>query len=165
MVLAAWIARATAALADDRPASSAIKPDYKVAIWYDRGRPLDTFKYQVYDLRKGQYTQAVEDWLELMQTRYPGYEVRIRDVVLAREKGATESLRVGSVIHRELLAAAALEGVFLGEPLRLRPSRPMLPTTPRPLGRPVLPGTGGSIDLNPPRPSFPVPVPYPRPHP
>ena len=156
--------------AGDPPAPAAVQADFRVVVWYRRDRPLDTFRYQAYDLRKGEYSRAVDDWLVLLKTRYPAYEVHIRDVVLAREKGATEALRLGSVIHRELLAAAAMEGIFLGEPLpRLASPRPgfTLPAAPRLPGASAFPtiGSSGAVDLNPPRPSFPVPVPYPRPHP
>lgn len=154
------------ALASDDPPGRG--PDYKVAVWYRRDRPLETFKYQAYDLRRGEYTRAVDDWLALLKAHYPAYEVHVRDVVLAREKGDTDRLRLGSAIHRELLAAAAAEGVFLGAPIpRVQAPRPALPATPSLLGRPTLPGIGssGRVDLSPPRPSFPVPMPYPRPHP
>ena len=49
-----------------------------------------------------------------MRTKYTAYDVTIREVDLAREQGETESLKVGSVIKRELMAAAALEGVVIG---------------------------------------------------
>ncbi|MGC8644080.1 MAG: hypothetical protein ACP5XB_29825 [Isosphaeraceae bacterium] len=141
--------------------------DLKVAIWYRRDRPLDTFKYQVYDLRKGEYTAAVEEWLALMQSKYTTYVVAIRDVDLAHEKGETEKLKVGSVVKRDLLAAAAIEGVFLGEPARPVPPRAGLPPRSELPGQAARfhPGSSGPINLNPPRPSFPVPMPYPRPHP
>jgi hypothetical protein len=146
--------------------------EFKVIVWFRRDRPLETFKYQSYDLRKGEYTDGVAAWLELMRTKYPTYEVIVRDVSLSQEKGATESLKVGSVIKRELLAAAALEGVFIGEPVprgfarppRLRPGPietfDMLRRAP-----PIRPGQPGSMNLNPPGASFPFPVPYPKPHP
>ena len=41
--------------------------------------------------------------------------------MLDRVRGATEKLKVGSVIHRELLIAAAQSGVVLGAPLRIGP--------------------------------------------
>lgn len=167
-ILLALLVAITAGSAISRGAPPVQSIDYKVAIWYRRDRPLETFRYQAYDLRKGEYTRAVDDWLVLLRTRYPEYEVHVLDVVLAREKGATERLRLGSAIHRELLAAAAAEGVFLGAPIpRVQAPRPALPGTPSLLGRPTLPGLGstGTVDFSPPRPSFPVPVPYPRPHP
>ena len=50
----------------------------------------------------------MDDWLALLRSRYTTYVVIVRDVDLAREKGASEQLKVGSVIKRDLLAAAAL---------------------------------------------------------
>jgi hypothetical protein len=107
-----------------------------------------------------------------MRSKYRTYDVITREVDLSREQGATEPLKVGAVIKRELLAAAALEGVFLGEPGLAVSSRPQgpqpgrrasagLPSGPTPLRR----SAPGAMDLGPPAPSFPVPVPYPRPHP
>jgi len=155
-----------------RPAAASGQTDFKVVVWYRRDRPLDTFKYQIYDVRKGQYTPAVDAWLQLLRTRYPAYDVSIREVDLTRAQGATESLKVGSVIKRELLAAAALEGIVIGDGLPGLQVRSVAPRTGLPaargtIGRPALPGSSlrGSNDLNPPGPSFPVPVPYPRPHP
>ncbi|MGZ3415554.1 MAG: hypothetical protein ACXVAT_17180, partial [Isosphaeraceae bacterium] len=77
-------------------AGAAGHTDFKVVVWYRRDRPLDTFKYQVYDVRKGQYTPAVDAWIQLLRTKYPAYDVTIREVDLAREQGETESLKVGS---------------------------------------------------------------------
>ncbi len=155
-----------------RPAATPGHTDFKVVLWYHRDRPLDTFKYQVYDVRKGQYTTAVDAWLQLLWTKYPAYNVTIREVDLAREQGQTESLKVGSVIKRELLAAAALEGVVIGDTVpgfqvRTIAPRTGLPAAPGMIGRPSPLGSSfrGSNELNPPGPSFPVPVPYPRPHP
>ena len=44
-------------------------------IWYRRDRPLETFKYQIYDVRKGQYTPAVDAWVQLLRTKYTTYDV------------------------------------------------------------------------------------------
>jgi hypothetical protein len=155
-----------------RPAATSRHPDFKVVLWYRRDRPLDTFKYQVYDLRKGQYTPAVDGWVQLLRTKYPAYDVMLREVDLAREHGGTESLKVGSIIRRELLAAAALEGIVIGDTVpglqvRTIAPRTVLPAAPGLIGRPSPLGAswGSSNYLNPPGPSFPVPMPYPRPHP
>lgn len=155
-----------------RPAATPGHTDFKVVVWYRRDRPLDTFKYQVYDVRKDQYTPTVDAWLQVLRTKYPAYDVTIREVDLAREQGETESLKVGSVIKRELLAAAALEGIVIGDTvpgLQVRSAAPRagLSTAPGMIGRPAALGSSfrGSNDLNPPGPSFPVPVPFPRPHP
>ena len=158
--------------APHKPNAGAGSADFRVVVWYRRDQPLDTFKYQAYDQRKGEYTPAVDDWITLLRTKYPAYQIRVRNVFLDREKGATEALKVGSVIHEELLGAAALQGVFLGAPKLRLPERPHLPG-PRcsqrrsVLGRPAPLGAAlpDRSYLNPPAPGFPVPVPYPRPHP
>jgi hypothetical protein len=107
-----------------------------------------------------------------MRTRHPAYVVTVRDVDLGREKGQTESLKVGSVVMRELTAAASLEGIVVGGGIEARPSRPLtsrprLSAPPGLTGQPALPGMSlpRSVDLNPPAYSYPVPMPYPRPHP
>lgn len=154
-----------------RRAATSGHTDFKVVIWYRRDRPLDTFKYQVYDVRLGQYTPAVDAWVQLLRTKYTTYDVTIREVDLAREQGGTESLKVGSVIKRELLAAAAREGIVIGNAVPGLQAPTIAPRTglapparisqPAPQGRAL----GGSSYLNPPGPTFPFPMPYPRPHP
>jgi hypothetical protein len=147
------------------------RADYKVVFWYRRDRPIDTFRYQAYDVRKGEYTSVVVDWTNMMRAKYPGYEVAVRDVDLDQEAGPTETRKVGAVIHRELLAAAAEVGVFVG-PLgnsarsiptyrapdfldRLGPARIVPPYSP----------LGPMFYQNATPLGFPVPMPYPRPHP
>jgi hypothetical protein len=68
--------------------------DFKVLIWFRRADPLATFKYQVYDVRKGEYTAAVETWVKDVQTKYPSYLAVVRDVDLKHENGETEKLRL-----------------------------------------------------------------------
>jgi hypothetical protein len=140
--------------------------DFKVLLWYRHADPLASFKYQVYDLRKSEYTSAVDVWVKDVQVKYPAYTAFIRDVDLAAEKGETDLLKVGAVIKRELSVAAALSGVVLGSPInsrgrRIEPPQNSSPRTDRRAG-------ALSIDrsfLNPSPTPFPVPLPYPRPHP
>jgi hypothetical protein len=154
--------------------TASARVDFKVITWFRRDQPLATFKYQIYDVRKGEYTPAVDAWLELMRTKHPAYEVTVRNVDLAREKGQTEMLKVGSVIRRELAAVAGLEGVFVGDGISAGLNRlptftagPGSPTArqgsfrPRPLG----PQVDRSLYANPPSSGFPFPVPFPRPRP
>ena len=102
-------------------------PDFKVLVWYRRDDPLATFKSQVYDLRKREYTPAVDTWIKEISVKYPAYIVVVRGVDLRREAGQTESLKVGSVIKRELIAAAGLAGIFVGSgPDGMTPG-PLLP--------------------------------------
>ena len=88
--------------------------DFKVLIWYHKSDALGTFKYQVYDVGKGEYTAKVDDWIKDIQTKYPAYFVVLRNVDLKREKGTTEMLKVGTVIQRELIVAASLAGIAWG---------------------------------------------------
>jgi len=140
--------------------------DFRVLIWYRRADPLGTFKYQVYDLRKGEFTAEVESWIRAVATTYTGYITFVRDVDLKREKGATEMLKVGSVIKRELMVAAAISGVDFGAPLNIGPgpsfSAQNSATHVNRQTRP-LPNDRNFLNVTPT--PFPVPVPYPRPHP
>jgi len=148
------------------------RPDFKVLVWYRRDDPLGTFKYEVYDLRKGEYTVAVDTWLKNIENNYPAYRVAVRSVDLKRERGETEMLKVGSVIKRDLLVAAGMAGVFVDGGASASPGLS--------LGMSRVPGpgaSGGSLNrspgsagsdrsyLNPTESPFPVPIPYPRPHP
>ena len=140
--------------------------DFKVLIWFRRADPLATFKYQVYDVRKGEYTAAVETWVKDIPVKYPAYLVLVRDVDLKRAKGETEKLKVGSVIKRELMVAAAMSGVGLGGPFNISPGpsnslRSLAPRAYRQSG----PVSNDRSFLNTSPTPFPVPVPYPRPHP
>jgi hypothetical protein len=140
--------------------------DFKVLVWYRRDDALGTFKYQTYDLRTGEYSAAVDAWIKDIPVKYPAYIVLVRNVDLKREKGETEQLKVGSVIKRELMVAAAMSGVAIGEGFRSRPGPTYLgPSQGFSANRSAaLPKTDRSF-LNQNPPSFPVPVPYPRPHP
>jgi hypothetical protein len=167
-----WAARACgpgeAAAHSGRPAITA---DFKVLVWYNRSDPLGTFQYQVYDVRKGQYTAKVDDWIRDVQAKYPLYYVAVRAVDLNREKGKTEMLKVGAVVQRELTVAASLAGIVIGA----GPSFPLRPGSGLDLGsQAVGPGTGARINrlpgsvginrdyVNPAPTPFPIPVPYPR---
>ena len=70
--------------------------DFRVLVWYRTSDPLGTFQDQIYDLRKGEYTSKVDEWIKEVKTKHPGYYVVVRDVDLKREKGETELLKVGS---------------------------------------------------------------------
>lgn len=137
--------------------------DVRIVFWYDRSRPLDTFRYQVYDLGRGQYTPAVDDWLGLLHRDYPAYAAYARDFDLSRGPEDTRAHRTGAAIVREFLAVGLEHGYdFSGVPpgagappiaLRALHALPRLRLAPAP-------------NLQPP--SFgqaPFPIPYPRPHP
>lgn len=174
--LGAWLIVAGASLSGFAgqgapPADVPRRVDYKVVFWYRRDRPIETFQYQVYDVRKGEYTRAVDDWADMMRKRYRSYEVAVREVDLDREQGPNETRKVGAVIHRELLAAAAEVGVFIG-PLEATASSGRTYRSPDVLGRlgparvvPPYSPLGPMFYQNAPPVGFPVPMPYPRPHP
>ncbi len=151
---------------------SAEHTDFKVLIWYRRNDPLGTFKYEVYDVRKGEYTAAVDAWVRNIEKSYSAYLVVVRSVDLKRERGETEKLKVGSVIKRELIAAAGMAGVFLDGGPSVG-SGPLLGASRAPgpaasmgsLNRPLGSAGNDRSYLNPLPTPFPVPVPYPRPHP
>ena len=140
--------------------------DFKVLVWYRRDDALGTFQYQVYDLRKGEYSAAVDAWIKDIPAKYPAYIVLVRDVDLKRAKGETEMLKVGWVIKRELMVAAAMSGVVLGGPPTINPGPPdsLHNLAPRANLQPGRVSSDRSF-LNQNPTLFPVPVPYPRPHP
>lgn len=163
--------RTAAAAAEFGPGETAarahgVRADFKVLIWYRRADPLATFKYVVYDVRKGEYSPAAQAWLKDVQAKYPAYVVLSRDVDLDREKGKTDLLKVGAVVQRELMVAAALSGVVIGGPgpIQRGPSFSFQNQTPRSSRQPVGVSNDRSF-LNPAPTPFPVPIPYPRPHP
>ena len=149
-----------------RERSAAGNADFRVLFWYRRADPLATFQYQVYDLRKGEYTPAVDTWIKDVEMKYPAYTAFMRNVNLAVEEGKTEKLKVGAVIKRELTVAAALSGVILGSPINSS-ARPFesLQGLGSPTTRRSSPISNDRSFLNPGPTPFPVPVPYPRPHP
>jgi hypothetical protein len=140
--------------------------DFKVVVWYRRADSLGTFKYEVYDVRKGEFTPDVEKWIATVRLKYPGYTALVRDVDLKREKGANEKLKVGSVVKRDLAVAAAIAGIGGGSSFEvdIGPKNSSQNISPRPQRQPRPPAVDRSF-LNTSPPSFPVPVPYSRPHP
>jgi hypothetical protein len=145
--------------------------DFKVLVWYSRSDTLGTFQYQVYDVRKGQYTAKVDAWIKDVRAKFPSYVVVLRDVDLNREQGATEMLKVGAVVQRELIVAASYAGVVVGAGPSLSPRSGFglgqaSPTPGAGSGarlNPMPRSIGGNRDfLNPVPTPFPIPVPYPR---
>jgi hypothetical protein len=146
--------------------SQVVRADFKVLFWYRRADPLATFKYVVYDMRKGEYSSAVDTWLKDVQTKYPAYVAFSRDIDLDREKGKTDSLKVGTVIKRELMVAASMSGVEIGGMGHMYRA-PSISSPNQPTGLNRQPGavSNDRSFLNRVPTSFPVPIPYPRPHP
>ena len=72
-------------------------------IWYDRSRPFETFRHRAYDVGKGEYTRAVDDWMALMERSYPGYTVSVHDLPAAEGDPAE---RIAAAVEEEKLALA-----------------------------------------------------------
>ncbi|HMB08849.1 MAG TPA: hypothetical protein VKP69_34620, partial [Isosphaeraceae bacterium] len=59
-------------------------PDFKIAFWFRPNDPLNTFQFQTYDIRKGEYNPAVvEAWLTRIRRDFPAYKAYVKDVRLA----------------------------------------------------------------------------------
>lgn len=164
--------RAPVAADEARKTVASPSPDFKVVIWYHRSDPLETFRHQVYDVRKGEYTAQVDEWLEKIRKEYPHYRAYVKEVSLKRgaEPGSPTDA-VASAIVAELMAVAGPTrriGVRLpdqfyvgstpayqsGAPARAARSVPLVPG-----------GFGAPGSYAPPAYTFPNPFPYPRPHP
>ncbi len=142
--------------------STAPQPDFKILYWYAVKDPIRTFQYRAYDVRKGRYhAKEVADWLQLIETRYPHYEAYVRDIRLDRFRGKTEAEKLQAAVQDQLERVVVVStpwAVPLGPTI---PGRPTLATRPPWIARPgPKPGLG-----MPSAPSFPVPMPFPRPHP
>jgi hypothetical protein len=107
LILAHTLGLASALTSAEPPAPAVVNPsserpaDYVVAFWYLRADPLTSLRHKVYDVRKGQYTRAVTDWLETMRTRYPTYAAYLKEVRLSPDSGATEAKQLATVILQE----------------------------------------------------------------
>lgn len=133
-------------------------PNYKIVYWFDPRRPLDTFRHQEYDVRKGQFRPEVQRWVAETRKAFPSFDVYIRDVDLSQFRGNTEAHKIGAAVISEFTAVAASHGYDLS----VAPS-------PRVNSRPMPLTTYDSTIVLPravaPPPSSPFPEPYPRPHP
>jgi hypothetical protein len=162
---------ASSASGPGEAARHAERADFKVLIWYRKDDTLGSFKFEIYDVRKGEYTAAVDEWIKNIREKFPAYYVALRDVNLKREKGATEMLKVGKVIDREVAVAAGLAGIFIGpggstsRPADFGvfggPSAGASSRSSEMRRSPSLPGVDRSF-LNRPPTLFPVPVPIPN---
>jgi hypothetical protein len=142
-------------------------PEYKVAFWYDRDRPGETFHHQAYDLRKGEYdAKAVDAWLATMKSDFPRYQAFVRDVRLAELQGENDAQKLRRVVQAELERVvmlrlppgtlSTLSEIGQRAPSATRPVEVRSSMT-HPPGSPGL----GSNPAN----RSPFPYPYPRPHP
>jgi hypothetical protein len=151
------------AAAQDRAAEDA-RPaphvDLKILFWYDRNHPLESFKQQVYDVRKGEYTPRVDAWLAMVKKQHPHYVAYVREIDLARFRGTNDSLKAGDAIIAEFLAVAFENGVDLTGPPRIYAG-----ARPTERAKPLIRGSSAPAFLAPGAGSSPFPIPYPRPHP
>jgi hypothetical protein len=157
------------AVADTPPDSPSGPPDFQVAFWYQRRDPLNTFSFQVYDVRKGEYNPvAVAAWLGRMAREYPGYKAYVHEVRVS--PGEEPRRKVASVIIAEHILTGGPNGGFglHSVPGVFSRGLDFGFMGQAPISRPFrsLPAVGGSPPTLPTIPySFPFPYPYPRPHP
>jgi hypothetical protein len=84
----------------EKPAAS--KGPLKVICWYAKRDPVQTFQYKAYDVSKGQYSPAVDEWLKLVEQRFPDYVAYVRTLDLNPLSSETERQQVAHLIGREL---------------------------------------------------------------
>jgi hypothetical protein len=170
------------ARAADPPAAGPPPPSapsvYKLVLWYDRTRPFDSFQYRAYNVTRGQYTKAVDDWMALMRRDFPRYTVAVRDLTLPEGDPAG---KIAAAVEDEKLALAKsiLQRYAIGEKRRRSgydsgymgvwappaaqrkasgtPFEHPIPKSFPELGSARMTPSGGYL--------FPHPWPYPRPHP
>ena len=185
------IAEALGPGANSLDAGASAPAEFKVAYWFDRRDPLNTFRFQAYDLRKGEYTAAVDEWLRRMKTSYPRYEAYVKEVrAQSRSDLATAILNENLAVGGPTTGTGIRDDHGLGL-VNLSSNRPIGyssaytgPSSSRSslsfsssnlfgrsslgdssqslLGRP--PGSG-AYQPSPPTYLYPIPYPYPRPHP
>jgi hypothetical protein len=152
-------------------------PAFKVVFWYQNGQ----LKHQAYDVRKGQYTKAVDDWVNRVHYDssglyvVPGPLAFVRDVFLDTQPGENEPRKLAAAIaeierqvndrERQAIVDRVYTRAYVVPAARFAtPLEPQRTPWPQPL--PIWmssPGAGGySV---PPTPPFPFPYPYVRPHP
>jgi hypothetical protein len=100
-----WPVLTVALIVPVRLASGQPPPDYKIAFWYRRSDPLTSIRHQVYDVRRGEYTRAVDDWLETIRVKHPAYAAYVKDVRLKPGTGGASGAKkqLATVILQEYL--------------------------------------------------------------
>ncbi|KAJ3058103.1 hypothetical protein HK102_010691, partial [Quaeritorhiza haematococci] len=98
-----------------RPEPAAPRADYKVVAWFDLARPIASFQYQVYDVRKGDYTPAVEAWVAMMAAKFPNYDVAVRDVAAGPTVFVKNKLEVRGTLSARGFAGQTLDVELLVE--------------------------------------------------
>jgi hypothetical protein len=159
------------------PPSAALS-DFKLVLWYDRARPSASLQHRVYNVTRGQYTKAVDDWMGLMAREFPRYTVLVRELTVA-EAGSAEKVAAAVEDEKLALAKSIMEKYGIGDARRrssyasgysglwLAPS-PSSKANLSPYKNPVprsFPELGSARMTPMPGYLFPNPWPYPRPHP
>jgi hypothetical protein len=161
---------------EQKPATETVAPsmaDYKVVFWFDG----TTWRSQAYNVRRGEYTVAVDDWVKRIEFdafgfARPGHMATVREISLPETPVESFKERLAAAIRDEL------ERTLRGSRVPPRPSAayplsiirapgPIDHVGPRarPARGPMLsPGSSGVDPATLPQPS-PFPYPYPRPHP
>jgi hypothetical protein len=151
------------AAAQDRAAKDA-KPaphvDLKILFWYDKNHPLESFKHQVYDVRKGEYTPRVDAWPAMVTKQRPQYVAYVREIDFSRFRGASDNLKTGDAIIAEFLLVAFENDVDL-----TGPPRSYFGARRAEQGKRSIPGSAAAVFSAPGAGASPFPIPYPRPHP
>jgi hypothetical protein len=155
-----------------------VSPDAEIRVvtWYEGARPFETFRYRAYNVTRGEYTAAVDQWKALMARSYPGYVVSERDlrvsdgdasraITAALEREKLDLAEAILAAHRSALPERApsyrsYQSGFRGltsPSSRPGPRESRLPRSFTPLGAANTVPSPGYL--------FPNPYPYPRPHP
>jgi hypothetical protein len=151
---------------------------YKLVLWYHRARPFDSFQYRAYNVTRGQYTKAVDDWMALMNREFPRYAVAVRELTLT-EGEAARKLAAAVEDEKLKLAQRILQKYAIGDGRRpsgyqsgylgigtppgaerkanQTPFEHPIPNRFPPLGSARMTPSPGYL--------YPNPWPYPRPHP
>jgi hypothetical protein len=167
--LASFLPQATAQAEKPDEKATSEAHDYKVAYWFERKNPLFTVQLKIYDVTRGEYTRAVDDWLATMKANYPQYDAFVREYrhVTRHQLGekVSQDLRIigGPNLGHGLRDTYGLFGPA-GRPRRFTQAGPGLPSsgTSSAMRRP--PGSPSPSYRPPSYPtSSPFPVPYPRP--
>lgn len=158
------------------PLDSIPQVGYKVAFCYERSRPSQSFRYQVYDLSKRQFDQeAIQRWLELIRSQFPGHTAYVKDITTVRRPGQDEQAALMAAIaqEKEVIVGTHRQSVRSDDSRPTDFGRLMHPSISgyhpaRSLGRSSMGRSFGGRSSFGPLPSSntsPFPNPYPRPHP
>jgi hypothetical protein len=160
-------------------------PDYKIAFWYRRADPFSSMRHQAYDVRKGEYTAAVADWLRTMHSTRPDYDAYLVEFRLDPLSPDRDKKQLATVILNEYLVRGGPYGGYgvrdrhgiygaAGLPLSYSPAFATGPPSQsdasayvRGYGFVSQPGANRTPSYAQPPGGYPMPMPYPyvRPHP